>query len=192
MKIQARNKIEAYQEKIKYGQFDDGECSICYSAPHVDKTSPPCGHVFCYQCLKSWIKHKSKCPVCIERFFEIKRGNHVKVIANQQLYNLSVLLMNLLRIVFIVLCLAIICFITWRFILIRLVPGPLIFEMDKIFNFPISKVELMLLTIYTIIGRYESYNTRLARPYRNMFVSIIFTVIVSWILYTWWYYAENV
>lgn len=59
--------------------FDDGECPICCSTPQVDKASPPCGHVTCYQCLEKWrMSRKMKqlratCPVCNRVFSEIAR-----------------------------------------------------------------------------------------------------------------------
>jgi len=55
--------------------FDDGECPICYSSPQVDKAIPPCGHVFCYQCLTKWNRISNKwrttCPICSKAFYEI-------------------------------------------------------------------------------------------------------------------------
>jgi len=58
--------------------FDDGECPICYSTPQVDKAIPPCGHVFCYQCLKKWSDIRilrATCPVCNTALSEISHNN---------------------------------------------------------------------------------------------------------------------
>ncbi len=58
--------------------FDDSECPICYSSPQVDKAIPPCGHVFCYQCLTKSnhiSKSRATCPVCSTAFYEISRKN---------------------------------------------------------------------------------------------------------------------
>ena len=58
--------------------FDDGECPICYSTPQVDIAIPPCGHAFCYQCIKDWSKKSTyggTCPVCNRTFSEIAHNN---------------------------------------------------------------------------------------------------------------------
>lgn len=55
--------------------FDDGECSICYEAPQIEKASPPCGHVCCYQCLIKWSRYRSICPVCTKYFSQINDIN---------------------------------------------------------------------------------------------------------------------
>ena len=55
--------------------FDNGECAICQS-PHNNKSYPPCGHVFCLDCLTRWIKRPGiiqylsfpKCPMCRKQF----------------------------------------------------------------------------------------------------------------------------
>lgn len=185
---QEKNKMENHQVKVKYEQFDDGECAICYSAPHVDKTSPPCGHVFCYQCLKNWIKHSATCPVCVKRFSEIKHGDQIELIPNQHRRILHVpFVINLLFAVTIALSFWI---IWWHYYIFILVPQPFMYKMEEQFNFPFSKVHIMSVIIYTIFQINDSYhNRRLARPYSNMLVSIIISVIMSWILFTWWYYA---
>lgn len=47
--------------------FDNNECAICLG-PHVDKSQPACGHVFCFQCLVDWCRVKLECPTCKQRF----------------------------------------------------------------------------------------------------------------------------
>ena len=51
--------------------FDDGKCSICLSAPQIKKACPPCGHVFCCQCLTRWNKCRATCPICKTEFSKI-------------------------------------------------------------------------------------------------------------------------
>ncbi len=66
------------------GEYDFGECVICYKIPQIKKSWPPCGHVFCHECLYFWceiniIKQKDwKCPYCNQVFkkFQDKHGKH--------------------------------------------------------------------------------------------------------------------
>jgi len=55
--------------------FDDGQCSICFSAPQIEKACPPCGHVFCCQCLTRWNKYRATCPICKNEFSKIAHIN---------------------------------------------------------------------------------------------------------------------
>ena len=57
-KKQRRTKIRAT------GKFDEGECSICYASPQVDKSFPPCGHTYCFDCLVRCCNIQKKCPTC--------------------------------------------------------------------------------------------------------------------------------
>ncbi len=148
MSIQERNKMGNHQVKVKYGKFDDGQCAICYSAPHVEKTSTPCGHVFCYQCLKNWIKYNTICPVCVGRFSEIKHGNQLESIANQRFPVRHVsFVMYLFYTVAIALCVVLSLLIIWCHILI-LVPWPLLHEMEEKYNFPSTTIHIMFVIIY--------------------------------------------
>ena len=56
-------------------KHDDGECAICRET-HVNKSYPPCRHVFCFDCLKRWCLAVNcsmiKCPICRERFKSFK------------------------------------------------------------------------------------------------------------------------
>lgn len=47
--------------------YDDGQCAICLN-PHVNKSRPYCGHVYCFQCLVSWCRIKLECPTCKRPF----------------------------------------------------------------------------------------------------------------------------
>lgn len=50
--------------------YDDGLCHICME-PHTEKTMLDCGHVFCFDCLKTWCKYcksKVRCPTCNHPF----------------------------------------------------------------------------------------------------------------------------
>jgi len=51
------------------GQINvDLKCSICldpFQSPFCDAY---CGHTFCFECLKTWIRQKRSCPIC-RRYF---------------------------------------------------------------------------------------------------------------------------
>ncbi len=47
--------------------YDDGICAICLSS-HVNKSTPNCGHVFCFRCLIDWCQIKLECPTCKQPF----------------------------------------------------------------------------------------------------------------------------
>ena len=47
--------------------FDNGTCTIGLD-PHVNKSHPPCGHVFHFHCLSTWFQIRLECPVCKEKF----------------------------------------------------------------------------------------------------------------------------
>ena len=38
-------------------------CSLCLENC-TGPTTPPCGHLFCWKCIVSWVNDKMKCPVC--------------------------------------------------------------------------------------------------------------------------------
>ncbi|EDR22716.1 hypothetical protein EDI_336040 [Entamoeba dispar SAW760] len=44
----------------------NNKCCICYS-DIVDCTITPCGHAFCYQCIKEWLVRVPNCPICKSR-----------------------------------------------------------------------------------------------------------------------------
>ena len=39
------------------------ECAIC-KEDTKEPASTPCGHVFCYACILSWMNIKANCPTC--------------------------------------------------------------------------------------------------------------------------------
>ena len=47
--------------------YDDGRCAICLG-PHINKSIPNCGHVFCFECLVGWCQNKNYCPTCRQPF----------------------------------------------------------------------------------------------------------------------------
>ena len=47
-------------------KVEDNLCSICFEL-YFKPSKLPCGHYFCYYCLKKWIEHKTECPCCRAR-----------------------------------------------------------------------------------------------------------------------------
>ncbi len=65
--------------KVSDGKFDDGQCSICLTEPQVDKSFPPCGHVYCFNCLVKWSQQKQDCPTCKQPFLNFRYSNGKKL-----------------------------------------------------------------------------------------------------------------
>ena len=47
--------------------YDDGKCAICMDE-YNDRSTLPCGHVFCLTCLQKWHEITKKCPTCRHPF----------------------------------------------------------------------------------------------------------------------------
>jgi hypothetical protein len=50
---------------------DDKDCAICFETMK-EATGLPCGHKFCDNCIKPWIKEKGTCPTCFQPAFSKK------------------------------------------------------------------------------------------------------------------------
>ena len=51
-------------EQMKNNEIaSEQDCSICMSEI-INPTLTKCGHLFCYECLKTWLNKKNKCPLC--------------------------------------------------------------------------------------------------------------------------------
>ncbi|XP_061361048.1 uncharacterized protein LOC133304973 isoform X2 [Gastrolobium bilobum] len=77
---------------------DDDCCGICYAergfsiAGEIDC----CNHYFCFVCIMEWAKHESRCPICRQRFSNVRRlpmhgvfssSRDVKVPLRDQVYH---------------------------------------------------------------------------------------------------------
>lgn len=75
-KMTNKNHQDIAGAQPRVSEFDNNECSICLGQ-HIDKSNPPCGHVFCFQCLCDWCEIKLECPICKKPFTSfIKRVRH--------------------------------------------------------------------------------------------------------------------
>ncbi|XP_027917277.1 uncharacterized protein LOC114176433 [Vigna unguiculata] len=57
---------------------DDEEgvcCGICYAERGVSIAGEidSCSHYFCFVCIMEWAKHESRCPICRQRFSNVRR-----------------------------------------------------------------------------------------------------------------------
>ncbi|MED6155874.1 hypothetical protein PIB30_009348 [Stylosanthes scabra] len=73
-----RLKTEEASKKVDGGGDDENQgvwCGICYSergasiAGEIDS----CSHYFCFVCIMEWSKHESRCPICRQRFSNVRR-----------------------------------------------------------------------------------------------------------------------
>lgn len=69
---------ETPHTETRSSPYDTGQCPICLVSPQVNKSHPPCGHVFCYACLAEWCKVKLECPACKQKFTQFA-DNYDKV-----------------------------------------------------------------------------------------------------------------
>ena len=69
------------------------QCLVCLNIPDdkADRGILPCSHQsFCFQCIIDWAAVTNRCPLCKERFYQVKNSNTgktVKVVEKEQNLN---------------------------------------------------------------------------------------------------------
>ncbi|CAF1049735.1 unnamed protein product [Rotaria sp. Silwood1] len=58
----------------------DLKCSICLDPFQLPLRDIFCGHIFCLQCIKTWLKQKQSCPVCRRYFTKFVRINDERLL----------------------------------------------------------------------------------------------------------------
>ncbi|KAK7330251.1 hypothetical protein VNO77_24439 [Canavalia gladiata] len=88
-------------KRLKTQVEDDEEsvfCGICYAERGVSIAGEIdcCNHYFCFVCIMEWAKHESRCPICRQRFSNVRRlpmhgvfssSRDVKVPLRDQVYH---------------------------------------------------------------------------------------------------------
>lgn len=54
---------QTLNEGVIYQPIDTLKCSLCLEGC-VCPTVPPCGHLYCWNCIIDWVSDKNQCPVC--------------------------------------------------------------------------------------------------------------------------------
>ncbi|KAL5064925.1 hypothetical protein RYX36_026662 [Vicia faba] len=69
-----RPKSEAESDEENNKEQDDC-CGICYVERGVSIPGEinSCNHYFCFVCIMEWAKHESRCPICRQRFSNVRR-----------------------------------------------------------------------------------------------------------------------
>ncbi|XP_027331187.1 uncharacterized protein LOC113846767 [Abrus precatorius] len=89
------------KKRLKLEAEDDEEivyCGICYGERGVAIAGEIdcCNHYFCFVCIMEWAKHESRCPLCRQRFSNVRRlpmhgvfssSRDVKVPLRDQVYH---------------------------------------------------------------------------------------------------------
>ncbi|CAL5198492.1 unnamed protein product [Lathyrus oleraceus] len=92
-----RPKSEAESNEENDKEQDDC-CGICYVERGVSIPGEidSCNHYFCFVCIMEWAKHESRCPICRQRFSNVRRlpklgvfssSRDVKVPLRDQVYH---------------------------------------------------------------------------------------------------------
>ncbi|KAK7265898.1 hypothetical protein RJT34_33523 [Clitoria ternatea] len=65
---------------------DDVYCGICYAGRGVSIAGEidSCKHYFCFVCIMEWAKHESRCPICRQRFSNVRRLPMLGVISSSR------------------------------------------------------------------------------------------------------------
>lgn len=69
-----------FKSEVEANKDDDDDnqddcCGICYVERGVSIPGEidSCNHYFCFVCIMEWAKHESRCPICRQRFSNVRR-----------------------------------------------------------------------------------------------------------------------
>lgn len=48
-------------------------CGICYNPIEIRGKLDSCDHEFCATCIERWAQTQNTCPICIKRFYSLKK-----------------------------------------------------------------------------------------------------------------------
>ena len=65
-KLKRFNMNEKYCNKTKNNKLEKPSCCVCITDIKMDEDTLliPCGHMFHYECIMSWLTQNNTCPVC--------------------------------------------------------------------------------------------------------------------------------
>ncbi|CAF1288881.1 unnamed protein product [Rotaria magnacalcarata] len=58
----------------------DVKCPICLDPFQLPLRDVYCGHTFCFQCIRTWLKRKQSCPICRQHFNKFVRINDERIL----------------------------------------------------------------------------------------------------------------
>ncbi|CAL0307163.1 unnamed protein product [Lupinus luteus] len=81
------------KKRLKSELIDDDDeeeqvcCGICYAERAGDSIAGEidcCNHFFCFVCIMEWAKHESRCPICRQRFSNVRRPSKLGLFSSSR------------------------------------------------------------------------------------------------------------